>query len=48
MLYFSVCCVQLCYSCSTGVSKLQPAGQMRPAKTFHPAREAVLSMMKKI
>jgi len=30
------------------VSKLQPTGQMRPAKPFHPAREAVLSMMKKI
>jgi len=31
-----------------GVSKLQSAGQMRPAKLFHPAREAILSMMKKI
>ena len=30
-----------------GVSKLRPAGQIRPAKPFHPAREAVLSMMKK-
>jgi len=28
---------------SAGVSKLRPAGQMRPAKTFHPAREAILS-----
>jgi len=31
----------------TGVSKLRPAGQMRPAKPFHPARVAILSMMKK-
>ena len=30
-----------------GVFKLRPAGQMRPAKPFHPAREAILSMMKK-
>ena len=33
---------------SPAVSKLRPAGQMRPAKSFHPAREAILSMMKKI
>ena len=31
---------------NSGVSKLQPAGQMRPAKPFHPAREAILSMIK--
>jgi len=30
------------------VSKLQPTGQMRPAKPFHPLREAMLSMMKNI
>jgi len=29
-----------------GLSKLRPAGQMWPAKLFHPAREAILSMMK--
>jgi len=28
-----------------GVSKLRPAGQMRPAKLFHPSRKAILSMM---
>jgi len=28
------------------VSKLRPAGQMRPAKPFHPARKAILSMIK--
>jgi len=31
-----------------GVSKLRPAGQMRPAKPFHPAREAVLSKIKNV
>jgi len=31
---------------SAGVSKLRPADQMRPAKPFHPAREAILFMMK--
>jgi len=37
-----------CWVCSIpGVSKLRPAGQMRPAKPFYPAREAILSMMKK-
>jgi len=30
------------------VSKLRPAGQIRPAKPFHPLHEAILSMMKKI
>jgi len=31
-----------------GVSKLwRPAGQIRPAKPFHPAREDILSIMKK-
>jgi len=35
-------------SIMTGVSKLQPTGQMKPAKPFHPAREAILSMVKKI
>ena len=30
------------------VSKLRPTGQMRPAKPFHPAREAISSMMKKL
>jgi len=30
-----------------GVSKLRPAGQIRPAKPFHPAREDILSKMKK-
>ena len=34
--------------CTTGVSKLQPVGEMRAAKPFHLACEAVLSMMKKI
>ena len=33
--------------CKAGVSKLRPAGQRRPAKPFHPAREAILLMMKK-
>jgi len=28
-------------------SKLQPTAQMRPAKPFHPAHKAILSMMKK-
>jgi len=28
------------------VSKLRPAGQIRPAKPFHPAREDILSIMK--
>jgi len=31
---------------ATGVSKLRRAGQIRLAKPFHPAREAILSMMK--
>ena len=29
------------------VSKLRPAGHSRPAKLFHRAREAMLSVMKK-
>ena len=29
-------------------TKLRPAGQIRPAKAFHPAREAVLSIIKNI
>jgi len=29
-----------------GDSKLWPADEMRPAKPSHPAREAILSMMK--
>jgi len=27
-------------SYKTGISKLRPAGQIRPAKPFHPVREA--------
>jgi len=34
-------------SSKTGASKLRPTDQMRPVKPFHPAREAILSMMKK-
>jgi len=30
-----------------GVSKLRPAGQIRHAKPFYPAREDILSIMKK-
>ena len=45
--YFAVCCMPLCYLCSAGFSKLRPAGQMRLAKLFHPASDAILSMMKK-
>jgi len=41
MLYFAVRSVQLRYLCSAGVSKL------RTEKPFHPARKAILSMMKK-
>jgi len=38
---------EVTHSFRPGVSKVRPAGQIRPAKPFHPAREAVLSMMKK-
>jgi len=30
----------------TRVSKLRPAGHIQPAKTFHPAYEDILSIMK--
>jgi len=31
---------------TAGVSKVRPAGQIRPAKPFHPTRENILSIMK--
>ena len=34
-------------SFKTGVSKLLPAGQIRPAKPFHPTRKDILSIMEK-
>jgi len=35
-------------SYKAGVSKLRHSDQKRPAKSFHPAREGILSMIKKI
>ena len=34
------------YSHIAAVSKLRPAGQMRPAKPFHPARKGILPLRK--
>jgi len=39
LLNFDICS-------KSGVSKLRPAGQIRPVKPFHLAREAILSMKK--
>jgi len=40
-------CRELKLSTTPGVSKLRPAGQIRPAKPFHPARGDILSITKK-